>query len=364
MKICYLASANSVHSTRWIKYFADKGHEIHWISLEQPLEQASNIKNVRFYILNRFSAKPLNVLANIFNIKQLVRSINPDILHSHYAGVYGLLGAMSGFHPFVLTAWGSDILIAGKSVITRPMIKFVLNYADLITCDAAHMERAIIELNVLRSKIKTIYFGVEIDKFQPGKKNETLAEELDVLGNKIVISLRSLEAIYDIETLIKAATFVIKEMPKTMFVIAGNGEREKKLKELSVEMGVEKKIRFVGRVSNDKLPEYLRLADVYVSTSLSDAGIAASTAEAMACGLPVVVTNSGENDIWIKNKQNGFVVPVKNPEKLAEMIIYLLKNDKERLLIGDNNQRLIASKNNHEKEMSKMEELYKSLGNH
>src|SRR4030066_840547 len=110
MKICFLAGADSIHSKKWIEYFSEKGeNDIHWISLKQSI--FGELKNIKFYLLKKFPIKYLGLLLNILPVRKLIRKINPDILHAHYAGVNGVLAALSGFHPFVLTAWGSGILI-------------------------------------------------------------------------------------------------------------------------------------------------------------------------------------------------------------------------------------------------------------
>ncbi len=350
MKICFLAGANSIHSEKWIQYLTERGHEVHWISLTK--NKFGTIKNVKFYLLKEFSLKPLDILFNAIPVKKLIKKINPDILHVHYAGVNGVLGALSGFHPFVLTCWGSDVLIAGKSKIKKSLVKFALNKANLITCDAEHMKDAMIKLGARSWKIKIIYFGIDTQKFSPGKKNNTLPT---------IISLRSLEPIYNLETLIKAAPLVLKEFPEAQFIIVGKGSEEKKLKETVKDLGISDNVRFAGLVPNDEIPQYLRAADVYISTSLSDAGIAASTAEAMACGLPVVITDSGENKKWVKDGENGFVIPIKNHKILAERITYLLKNEKIRRKFGKLNRKIIEEKNNYYKEMEKMEKIYQGI---
>jgi len=106
---------------------------------------------------------------------------------------------------------------------------------------------------------------------------------------------------------------------------------------------------------------YLKSADIYVSTSLSESGLAASTAEAMACELPVINTDTGDINLWIKDGKGGFIVPTKNPEVLAEKIVYLLRNDDERKKLGKNNRKVIEERNNYYKEMEKMEEIYKKI---
>lgn len=353
MKICFLAEASSIHSRKWVEYFAQKGNEVYWISLTPPTR--GNIEKIKFY---RFKG---NLLLNAMRIKKLIRKIAPDILHSHYAGRDGFIGALSGFHPFVLTAWGSDVLFAAKSRIKGPFVKFSLNKADLITCDAEHMKKAIIELGVPAAKIKIIHFGIDTEKFSPGEKDEKLIKNLELSGYKTVISLRNLDPIYDLETLIKSIPLILKEMPKTKFVIAGTGPQEKMLKELARSLKVLEMTQFIGRIPNDKMPKYLRIVDVYVSTSLSDAGIAASTAEAMACGLPVVITDSEENRKWINDGKNGFVVPTKNPEALAKKIIHLLKDEDRRREFGKFSRGIIKERNDYYKEMEKMEKIYNEL---
>jgi L-malate glycosyltransferase len=353
MKICFLAGANSIHSYKWIKYFAERGHEIHWISLvasNQP-----EIKNIKFYYLKG------NSIGQISKIKKLIQNIKPDILHAHYAGINGLIAALSGFHPFVLTAWGSDILLAGKSKIKSPFIKYTLHKASLITCDAEHMKEAMIRLGADHSKINIVYFGVDTERFSPGAKDEEIVQKVGGDNSPLIISLRSLEPVYDLETLINAIPLVVGEAPEARFVIAGKGSEEEKLKQLVRSLCVEKNVRFIGLIPNNTLPRYLRTADIYVSTSLSDAGIAASTAEAMACGLPVVITETGENKKWVEDGKDGFVIPVKNAEILAEKINYLIKNKKEGAEFGRRARGKIEEKNNYLKEMAKMEEIYEKI---
>lgn len=359
MKLCFLANANSIHSFRWIRYFAKKGHEIHWISLTKNEFEIS--KNTKFYLLKQFPFKFLDIIFNATSVKKLIKKINPDLLHAHYAGVNGVLGALSGFHPFILTCWGSDILIVGKSFIAKPLIKFTLKKADLITCDAEHMERVIMKFGIPKEKIKIIYFGIETEKFSPGPKDEKLIQRLNLQNSPIVISLRNLEPIYDVETLIKAIPLILKEIPQTKFIIAGKGSEEEKLKTLAKNLKISENIRFVGFIPNEEIPKYLRTADVYISTSLSDAGIASSTAEAMACGLPVVITNTGENEKWVRDEEGGYLIPITNPEILAEKILILLKNQHLKEKFGLVNRKIIMEKNNYIKEMGKMEKIYEEI---
>jgi len=367
MKLCFLAGANSIHSYRWIKYLADKGYEIHWISLAPMTDCGGKIKNLKLYLtpylIEKWQFGPSSLLKLLFNViwaGRLINKIKPDILHSHYAGVNGLAGALSGFHPFILTAWGSDILIAPKSKIVKPLIKFVLKKADLITCDAEHMKKSMVDLGASPSKIKIIYFGTDAQKFSPGPRDEELIKELKIQDSPVIISLRSFEPIYDIETLIRAIPIILKELPEAKFIIAGKGSEEEKLKNLAKDLNILESIRFPGFISNADLPRYLKTSDIYVSTSLSDAGLSSSTAEAMASGLPVIITDIGENEKWVKGGESGYLIPVKNSNILAEKIVYLIKNENLRKELGLTNRKKIEDEKNFYREMEKMEKLYYS----
>ena len=362
MKICFLAEINSIHSVRWIRYFVNKGYEVYLISpAANEVDVFKGKKNVKIYSIKNFSHKPLTIIWNIFPVRALIKNIRPDIFHVHCAGVNGVLGALSGFHPFVLTAWGSDVLIGPKSKAKRPLIKFILKKAGLITCDAGHVREVMIRLGANPSKIRIVYFGVDTQNFCPGPKDKNLIQKLAIQNCPVVISLRSFEPIYDVETVIKTIPLVLKEFPKIKFIIAGKGSEEKKLKSLAKTLKVLKSIRFVGWISNNELPEYLRIGDIYVSTALSDAGISSSTAEAMACELPVVITDTGENERWVENGKSGYLVSVKVPEKLSQRIICLLKNERKRKEFGRLARKKIVEKNDYYKEMEKMENIYKNL---
>ncbi len=359
MKLCFIAVANSIHSVKWINYFAEKGHEVHWITLTPKINAEYNQKII-FHNFNNLSNFTLLKLC-FKDVKKLIRQIKPDIVHAHYAGMNGLLGALSNFHPFVVTVWGSDVLISGKSIIKRPFVKYILKKADLITTDADHMKEATVKLGINPDKIQLIYFGIDTRKFHPDKKSDDFKLKLGIENRPVVISLRNFEPIYDLESLLQAVPLVVKQFPQAMFLIAGRGPEEKKLKSLTKKLKINNNVRFIGFVANDELPIYLASADVYVSTSLSDAGIAASTAEAMACGTSIVITDSGENKKWVTNNESGFIIPIKNPEQLAQKIIELLKDEQKRNSLGLAGRKIIVQRNDYYGEMNKMEKFYQEI---
>jgi glycosyltransferase involved in cell wall biosynthesis len=366
VKICYLADADSIHTQRWVKYFAGRGHEVHLISPEQF--QDGDIERVELYVLKSFPLRIrilsalMNLLLYVIQIKRLIRKIKPDILHAHYVADNGFRGALSGFHPLVISAWGSDVLIAPKtSKISKWAIRFAVKRADLIICLGENLVKTVEELGANPARVRVNLMGVDTEKFAPLAGDTSLRKkELGLFDSPIIISTRKLKPVYNVETLIKAIPLVLEKAIDAKFVIVGSGPEEDYLKGLAKSLGVLDSTKFLGQIAHDELPSYLVSADIYVSTSLSDSG-PVSTLEAMACELPVVVTDSGQHRNWIKDGVNGFIVPMKSPEELASKIIHLLNSKNDRIKFGKANRRVVEQKAYHEKELEKLEKLYEEV---
>ena len=366
MKICYLANAQSVHTQKWVRFFADKGHEIYLISFEKD-----HVENVRMYNLKRPFGLRLGLdipfrFVRAQAIKRLIERIDPDILHAHYLVDYGLYGAFCGFKPFVVTAWGSDALFIPseglrKYMVKRLISKYVISKADLVTADSESLLNAVIIFGVPREKVKLIGHGVNLNVFHPSVGNEKLKEKLKIpVSCPVVISTRSLEPIYDVETLIKAIPIVLRSNDNVYFVIVGGGSSKTKLEMTAGELGVSNRVRFVGRVSQMEVAELLGMSDVYVSTALSDS-TPVSLLEAMACCLPVVITDLEATREWIRDGVNGFFIRSMDFRALADRILFLLENRNVGRKFGSVSMRIVKEKADYEKEMGKMEQLYRKL---
>jgi glycosyltransferase involved in cell wall biosynthesis len=355
MKICFIAT-KSIHTKRWVEYFSTKGHEVHLITNEDV-----TYDRCKSYVV-KSNFPVIYPLIKLLKTKSIVKKINPDIIHGHQVTPFGLYAYLCKQHPLVITAWGSDIFIwPKKSKLIEIFTRKVLKNADLITCDGLNLVNEMISMGADSNTIELVLFGVDIQKFNPAARNENIRKELAGTNSNIVISVRNLNPVYNVETLIKAIPLVLKKNPNTTFVICSTGSEEGKLKEMTKSLNIENNVNFVGVVQNDKLPAILASSDVYVSTSLSDGGLATSTAEAMASGIPVVVTDFGLNGEWVKENENGFLFNLRDSKKLAERIDFLLENEACRNKFGKNGRKLIAEKLTYHVEMEKMEKLYLRL---
>jgi len=365
MRICYIADAGSIHTQKWVNYFAQRGYEVHLISSRGNSSEFE--PGVGLHLLTTIAprlwsvSKYLNGLLWPVQARRLIRKIKPDIVDAHYITVNGYLGIASGFHPLILTAWGSDVLLDPKqNWLWKILTKYALNKTEVVICDSQVVHKELLKLGVSPGKIKMIYNGVDTQQFSRQQANEGLKRKLGILEAPSIIYIRSLKPVYNVEMLIRAIPLVLRQFPEARFIIGGDGEQKEYLQDLAKSLGISDSTRFIGWIPHNELPEYLASADVYVSTSLSDS-TSLSLQEAMACELAPVVTDLPANREWITDGESGFIVPINDIQALADRITYLLNNNEVRESFGKRGREVIKERAEYEREMEKMEEIYQGL---
>lgn len=350
MKILYLGDAQSIHTQRWVKYFAAR-HQVAIISNRPAL-----LDNITIHDIGNIS-----YIQKIVAIKNIIKSFKPDIVHSHYVTSYGFLGALSGFHPFVLTGWGSDILVTPhKNWIFKQLTKFILQKADIITVDAQNMAIAIHKLAPsCDDKTQVIQWGVDLEHFNT-KNKTTSKSDLGLQNDFIILSTRNLEPNYNIDVIVNAFAKFSTQVSDTKLLILGNGSQKEDITTLIRDLGIENKVKFIGHTSYNEINQHYKSSDVFVSVPTSDA-TSMSLLEAMACGVIPVVSDIPANHEWVTDKGNGFIVDHNNIDNISEIFNYIYKNQNLIEQYGKTNYNIIASRANHHEEMKKMEVLYKNL---
>lgn len=369
MNICFLCDAIAEHTRRWTKYFALKGHKVDLITINP--KTLDDYDPVRLHVLHKKHSGD-NVFSRLNNIwpilkrvKEIIQEIQPDVMHSHTAGSYAWIAMLTRFHPYVVTPWGTDILVdAKKSRLNRLITIMSLKRSDLITTDAYHVKEEIVKYGVPSRKIEIVMFGIDLKRFEqdPDFDGRELRDVYGLGESPIVISTRTLNPIHDVKTFIEAVPIIKSSFSNVKFVCLSDGHDREKLEELCKELGIEKDVVFPGYVSENEMVKWLKVTDVYVSTSLTDAGIASSTAEAMACGLPVVTTDNADNREWVADGSGGYLFPNGASDILSDHVGKLLRDKMKRLEFGRFNRRVIEDRNNYATEMDRMEVMYDELG--
>lgn len=355
IKICFLGDVRSTHVQKFVKWFADKGHETHLISLMHRGDDRT-CSGLNFFTKIgtpvRLIDKRLLLLSPLI-AKQTISSIKPDIVQCHFITNYGALGAYSGVHPLVIMAMGDDILIHPSEPGKKSLVRYALKRADHMLCDGENSIRELLRLGIPGDKIDLVYPGVDMDLFNPVRRNKT--------AMKFIFYPRGFDEIYNVDMLFNVIMHVAAECPDTIFLLLGKGTERERFQKMVNEYDLTKNVVFLGNIDNKKIPGYLASCEASITCSLSDGGIPTSTIEALACGVPVVSTDAGDARIWIKDGVNGFVVDKKDSEAMAERILRILKYPKTRERLGINARESVERVQNYAEEMQKVEEIYSRL---
>jgi glycosyltransferase involved in cell wall biosynthesis len=349
VRICFLGDAGSIHLRRWVDYFIKAGYEVDIISFSP-----CPVAGPTVHLLAKGRTGRLAYITGMFKIRRLLKKIQPDLLHAHYATSFGLLAVLSGFHPLVVSAWGSDVLVAPKqSIFLKLIVERVFKKADALTSDSAYMSRCMLELLKGRPKIlKTVTMGVSREWFKSlpaSPKNELQ-----------ILSLRGHQAIYNIDIILRSMADVLKAVPEAVLVVAGEGPETNSLQALAGSLGILANVKFVGQLPHAQVQNYLNQSAISVSVPTSDA-TAVSLLETMACGSFPVVSDLPANREWVEDSVNGLIVAIRDTSDLSRALIKSLQDLSLRQNAIELNRQKIRAKAIWENNMAEMEELYREL---
>ncbi len=371
MKILYIAPLDSIHSQRWVSHFIGLGHDVEVLDTaagERTEFEGAPVHALPWQLPKGKLGKLLAFGGKLAGLKskmaKLVSRIKPEVIHVHWmTGPYALAAAGLGFHPLMATPWGSDLLVEPKkSVLRRRTVKRLVEACDRFCCDAEHLADALVDFGATRDSVSIIYFGTDTRLFHGEAGDLGLAAELGFAPDApLILSNRALREVYNVETLVRAVPPTIEKRPEARFVIVGGGDQREMLESLAAELGVADHVHFAGRLSDEDMIRYTASATIYVSTSLSDGGLAASTAEAMASEVPVVISDFGENADWVEHGTAGRLFPLRDRQALSDHLVELLESEKERRRLGVAGRTVITDRNDRYKEMAKVEKMYREL---
>jgi len=365
IKVLLLADPNSVHTIKWATSLAYQGIEIVIFGLGNlNVNNYLNIVNIKVEVLdenisnNEGTFSKIKYLKAVPKVKKIITSYKPDIIHSHYASSYGLLGALSGFQPFIISVWGSDIFsFPKKSFLHKEILKYNLRKAKMIL-STSHVMAS--ETTLYTDKNITVTpFGIDLNQFKPMKVKSLFDIEDIVIG-----TVKTLEEKYGIEYLIRAFKILhdkYLELPLKLLIVGG-GSLEPKLIKLVYELQIESKTIFTGQVVFQDVPKYHNMLSVSVSVSISNSeSFGVAIIEASACEIPVVVSNVGGLPEVVSSEETGLVVPLKNSEETANAIEKLILDEKMRTKMGKAGRKRVENLYNWTNNMTQMIQIYEDI---
>jgi len=365
MKLLLLSDPNSVHTIKWAKSLSDNGLDIIIFGLgDFTVSDYKQYSNIKVITVNENITRHEGALAKVKYLKALpkirniIKEFRPDILHAHYASSYGLLGALSGFSPFILSVWGADVFsFPHKSFLHKFALKYSLSKADKILSTSHVMAK---ETKLYTGKdIEVTPFGIDMEQFKPMDVKSLFNKDDIVIG-----TIKTLEEKYGIEYLIKAFKIVsdtYQNLPLNLLIVGG-GSLDRELKQLTKDLNIEDQTIFTGKVPFSDVSKYHNMLSVSVSVSVSDSeSFGVAIMEASSCAKPVVVAKVGGLPEVVEDGVTGFVVPPRNEQETAKAIEKLLLDAELRVKIGNNGRDRVRALYNWDDNVKQMMDVYKEV---
>jgi glycosyltransferase involved in cell wall biosynthesis len=220
----------------------------------------------------------------------LLETVRPDLVHAHWLPRWGYLATASGHRSVIVTPWGSDLYLAAGA--DRARANRALVEAEAVLARSPHMKREMIGRGVSPTRIKEVDLGVDLDRFRPVPPPERarLKAELGLPPGPVVLSFRAAGELYNLDVVIDAFRILRGRIADAGLVLVHGDAPLAGVARASLrELADNPRIRIVGAVAHSEMPAYLGAADVGVSIPTSD-GSPSSVWEALACGLPVVLS--------------------------------------------------------------------------
>ena len=239
-----------------------------------------------------------------------------DLIDAHYFYPDGVAAVKLGQYfnkPVVITARGSDISLIPQFAGPRKMIQWAAAHAAamITVCDALKGE--LVELGADAAKVTPLRNGVDLQRFQPGDR-AALRAELGIEGFTL-LSVGHLVELKGHDLAIGALPL----LPGVSLMIAGSGVEHQRLETLARELGVDKRVRFLGAVPQAELPRYYGAADALVLAS-SREGWANVLLESMACGTPVVATRVWGTPEVVASNDAGVLMNERSRQGVADAV--------------------------------------------
>jgi len=324
MKILYFSRTYSPHDFRFLSAIADGGHQAFLVRLQKEPS------NETIPSLPKGSEE----VPWPGKLKPLIEWVNPDLIHAGPLTSCGYLAAKSGFQPALQMSWGSDLLWeARRNPLAGWRAKYALRRASAVIGDCEAVRSAALALGAPSARTVMFPWGVDLDRFNPKGGDGGLRARLGWQDKFVLLHLRAWEPLYDPLAVAKAFSRAAQRELSLCLLMPGAGKLASRIYTVFEQHKVLDRVHMPGQLTPAELPEIYRASDLYISASQSD-GSSVSLMEALASGLPALVSDIPGNREWVQPGKQGWLVRVKDQHALADLILRAAAQPGQLKLLG------------------------------
>jgi glycosyltransferase involved in cell wall biosynthesis len=360
MKVIYFSLDYTPHDHRFLSALAETEHKVFYVRLQRgpsqtedrpvpaEVEQVPWAGGQREF---RWSDLPNYVV----ELRHIIKRIQPDLIHAGPIQDAGLLAVLTGFHPLLSMSWGFDLMQdAERNAFYRLATRYVLRRADAFASDCEATRERAIAFGMPRERTVVFPWGVDLQQFRPLR---SAASHQHRTKGFTLLCNRSWEPRYGMDVLARAFVRVAGERADVNLLLLGDGSLAADIHRILTLGGVSDRVHYGGRVSQTDLPRYYHMADLFISPSHVD-GSSVSLLEALACGLPVIVSDIPANREWVTDRLNGWLFPDGDADTLAAKILQVLEKRKAMQEMGGAARATAEARADWKKNFPKLLEAY------
>ena len=346
--VCILGNEGSIHIRRWIEGLRNLGLKVDLVTLNKTDNQ--DLKGIS---LN--AGSKISYLTKVGRLRKIIKKLNPQILHAHYASSYGFLMSFIDHPQKILSVWGDDIVVfPNKNPLFKYIVRRSIDHAHVLTATSLFLKKTVSQLCAVHPPTLVIPFGVDLNHFKYVERPQR---------KKISIGFaKALKPKYGVDYLLYAFKAMVDANLNCELRIAGRGENMTEYIKLAKDLGISRFVRFEGFLNHYEIIKHFSEIDIFAMPSVSHGesfGVAAI--EAAATGLPVVASNVGGVSEVVKDKITGFLIEPRNTQALCDALIELATNYEMRIKMGQAGRKFVEENCDWGKNLNTMAQLYRDL---
>jgi L-malate glycosyltransferase len=362
MKILYFSPGYTTHDYRFLKAISDAGHEAFFVQLEGNLRQIEdrpvpeNVNQVKW----KGGREPFRwskLLSLTLDFKRLVRKIKPDLIHAGPIQTCAFIAILSGARPVLTMSWGFDLMEdVNESKWMQWVTRYTLKRSSFFTSDAKVTRDIAVQYGVDPKKTVVFPWGVDLEQFKSYPDHWLMNA-----GHFTLFCNRAWETRYGVDVLARAFVKVARQSENADLILLGDGSLSNHIRHIFQVGGVTDRVTFGGQISQTDLPRWYQSADLYISPSHID-GSSVSLIEALACGLPCLVSDIPANKEWVVEHENGWLFHDGDENDLVGKILTAIAQKEKLAEIGRAGRRSAEMRADWKKNSEALMNVYRSLG--
>lgn len=322
IRVLLVGWLNAPHVVAWAELVAGLGHEVHLAGRVVSTWPRATVPDAVASVHELPAAGPpvYRGLALSRHLRRTAERVDPDLVHAHWLPEAGWMAAREGLRPLISSAWGSDVLGAGR--VARRRSRRAVLASELVLADSEPLARAVRELAGRPVEVEVVRRGIDLTRFAPGEHSAARAE-LGWPQAPTVLSPRALGPLYNPDVVLAAFALARMRVPPARLVLKHPGtSTPDSVRERIAALGLDDAVTIVANVDSDRLPTVYRAAEVVVSIPSSDSSPVTAW-EALACGAPLVVSELAWARDELEDGRDALLVPV-DAAAVADALVAVL----------------------------------------